>query len=510
MNQTEKQIRDFVEQKSREMLSVKEAKKPNNKNLKQLRLLESNKKPQKKDLGSSTKKFKLTERIQLKTSTQLYHLFKLSKELYNRANSLIIKGFHMFVLTKLTQKVGKRIRYLALNEELKNTQIYRALPAQTSQQILMVLDKNWKSFFEGLDDWKKNPDKYQKRPNPPDIKGEDDENLLIFTNQQCRIKNNLLYFPSRVNLDPIKVDENRITKLKQIRILPRGHYSILEIVYEKDVLIPKIDKTKKNRILAFDLGVRNTVCCVNNIGLPPFIVKGGAVKWINQYYNKQRSKFQKIYKNQGIKGQTKRLEKLDRKRNNKIDDLFHKLSHAIISYCIFYEIGTIVIGYNEQWKQRSRLGRRNNQNFNKIPFYRLIQKIDYKARLKGIKVVLINESHTSKCSFLDNESIEHHETYLGKRGVYRSKKLGGQNKVDHGLFKTSGGKIINSDVNGAYNILWKAFPKAFADGIEGLGLVPYSVSFSELKQLANLKSTQDALSKASQGGRDRGCGVRPL
>jgi hypothetical protein len=136
------------------------------------------------------------------------------------------------------------------------------------------------------------------------------------------------------------------------------------------------------------------------------------------------------------------------------------------------------------------MGRKNNQNFENIPFHRLIDQIQYKAELLGIAVEKTNEDHTSKCSFLDNEPIEHQDAYLGTRGVYQSKRNGGNGKVSHGLFKTKTGLIINSDVNGAYNILRKALPKAIsADRIEGHGLVPYSVKFADLKQLANLKST---------------------
>ena len=136
----------------------------------------------------------------------------------------------------------------------------------------------------------------------------------------------------------------------------------------------------------------------------------------------------------------------------------------------------------------------------------MVQKLKYKATLAGIRVVLTEESHTSKCSFLDKEPIEHHETYAGQRGVYRSVAEGGANKVAHGLFKTADGQVINADVNGSYNILRKAFPEALAaDGIEGRGLVPITVKFSKqaqdftgLKQLAaNLNSSTETLPKAS-------------
>ena len=40
------------------------------------------------------------------------------------------------------------------------------------------------------------------------------------------------------------------------------------------------------------------------------------------------------------------------------------------------------------------------------------------------------------------------------------------------MFKTAQGKIINADVNGSYNIMKKAIPNAFANGIEDLGVNP--------------------------------------
>ncbi len=40
------------------------------------------------------------------------------------------------------------------------------------------------------------------------------------------------------------------------------------------------------------------------------------------------------------------------------------------------------------------------------------------------------------------------------------------------LFRSENGTILNSDVNGAHNIIRKAIPDAFAKGIEGVGLHP--------------------------------------
>jgi len=60
---------------------------------------------------------------------------------------------------------------------------------------------------------------------------------------------------------------------------------------------------------------------------------------------------------------------------------------------------------------------KDKQSFAYIPFLKLIEMIKYKAELVGINVVIVGESHTSKCSAVDFEPIEHHETYLGQRGI---------------------------------------------------------------------------------------------
>jgi putative transposase len=161
---------------------------------------------------------------------------------------------------------------------------------------------------------------------------------------------------------------------------------------------------------------------------------------------------------------TKRIQKLRVKRNNKINDIFHKLSRAIIEYSKENDLGTIVIGYNERWKQNVNLGKKTNQNFVQVPFSNLLQKIKYKATLVGTRVLLQEESYTSKCSFLDNEPIEKRDSHAGIR-------------ISRGLFRSSNGTIINADINASYNIMKKAVPNSIVDdGIEGVGLHPLLVA----------------------------------
>lgn len=141
---------------------------------------------------------------------------------------------------------------------------------------------------------------------------------------------------------------------------------------------------------------------------------------------------------------SKRLNKLTEKRNNKIKDLLHKKSRQLVNKLKEDKVKNLAIGYNKEWKQEINLGKKTNQTFVSIPYSRFIDMIVYKCKLEGINVMINEESFTSKCSSLDLESIKKHEEYLGRR-------------IKRGLFKTSKGILINSDVNGSLNIGRKVF-----------------------------------------------------
>jgi len=281
---------------------------------------------------------------------------------------------------------------------------------------------------------------------------------MIFTNQQCKIKDGIVKFPKKVNLE-VKTRLDNETLLSEVRIVPKGVGYVCEIVYKKELKPNKLDE---NKVAGIDLGVRNLIAMANNIGMQSIVIKGGVSKSVNQYFNKKLARLRGVYDKQGIKG-AMRMKRLFDKRDRKLNDHFHKVSRFVVEWCAKNGIGTLVVGHNDDWKQNINIGRINNQKFVNIPYHKLINQLKYKCEEDGIDLIMQDESHTSKCSFLDNESVEHHEKYVGKR-------------FKRGLFKSAKGLVINADVQGALNIIKKAIPKAFgrldADGIEGVWLHP--------------------------------------
>ena len=152
-------------------------------------------------------------------------------------------------------------------------------------------------------------------------------------------------------------------------------------------------------------------------------------------------------------------------KNHKIEDYLHKASSYLIRYAVSNRFHTIVVGNNKEWKQKSSMGRKVNQSFVGIPHMRFIEMIQYKAQTAGVNVILTEESYTSGTSFLDGEEPV-------KANYNKSRR------VKRGLFVSNRGIKINADVNGAYQIMKKVFPKAFADGIEGAALHPVRVSIA--------------------------------
>ena len=112
--------------------------------------------------------------------------------------------------------------------------------------------------------------------------------------------------------------------------------------------------------------------------------------------------------------------------------------------CKSQNIGNIVIGHNKGWKQEVNIGKKNNQNFVSIPFNMFIQQLEYKGKMEGINVMVTEESYTSKTDHFVKEPMKHLDERKGKR-------------IKRGLFKSSIGKVLNADINGAIGIMRKVY-----------------------------------------------------
>ena len=375
-------------------------------------------------------------------------------------------------------------------KDKKYTNPYRDMFIQTSQQVLKNLFNDWKSYFKSIKTYNKDKSGFTGRPKLPKYKSKDGRIKTSFTNQCCKVKSckvrgNIVTFPRTDLVLRIGIDITNLT-LKEVRIVPNGSIYTIELVWDKVIQIS--EKLNDKAYIGIDLGLKNLATIVNNIGLQPIIINGKPLVAINQYYNKKKAKLQKLMpfsvvarynKSKGILENkkiqlhySKKMDKLTRKRNNKVEDYMHKVSKKIINYCIDNNIGNIVIGKNEQWKTNINLGRRNNQNFTGIPFNRLIDMIQYKAEFFGIKVLITEESYTSKSSFLDLDILPKFSDESSTKYTFSG------SRITRGLYKTKN-IVINADVNGAYNILRKVDLNLFSkEDISKVQYIPKILNIS--------------------------------
>lgn len=382
-----------------------------------------------------------------------------SKNLYNHANFLVREAFI---------KDDKWLRYKELDKLLKadvEFDDYKQMPtAQSAQQTLRLLEKDWKSFFKAIKDWSAHKEKYLGRPKLPKYKPKNGKHILILTNQNVKLRKDTLYFPKGFQgftVKPRFVELENFISFQQARVIPCFQSFTIELVY--NIKIPDVELEDNGRYLGIDIGLDNLATVANNAGLKPVIINGKGLKSINKYYNKQISHYRETAKRMNGRDYTNRMYAITRKRNDKMDDYMHKASSYLIHYAISNNFHTIVIGNNKEWKQKSSMSKKVNQSFVGIPHMRLIEMIQYKAQNVGLHVILTEESYTSGTSFLDGEEPV--------KSNYNKKR-----RVKRGLFISNHGTRINADVNGAYQIMKKVFPKAFADGIEGAALHPVRVS----------------------------------
>ncbi len=362
-----------------------------------------------------------------------------SKNLYNAALYEIRQAF-------IHEK--KYLNYNEVQRRMQSHEAYKALPAKASQQILMVLDRNWKSFFEAQTAYNEDPSKFLGRPKLPKYKHKTEgRNILVYTVQAISkrgLKRGLVQ-PSMLAIEV----QTKQKDIDQVRIVPRKGFYVVEVVYGKEVKQAEVNPAWYAGI---DIGMNNLVALTSN--KPAFqavVVNGRPVKSTNQFYNKRKAELQKQL---GHTGTTKRMERMTNKRNRRIDQYMHTASKRIIDLLVKEGIGVLCIGKNDAWKQHSEMSKRTNQNFVQIPHARFIAMLAYKAELLGIRVEITEESYTSKASLLDldplpvRKSGDEKHTFSGKR-------------VKRGMYRASNGRYINADINGAGNIIRKVAPDAF-------------------------------------------------
>ncbi|CAM4218691.1 transposase [Bacillus luti] len=337
---------------------------------------------------------------------------------------------------------------------------YWGMQSNSVQAIRRALYAEVKSFFKALEQWKKKTENFTGRPKFPNYSRSTDKRIIEIYQVPKVDENGYWMIPMSVAFRQkfgsikIRMPKNiRNKKISYIEIVPKQKGRFFEVHYTYEVHVSQMKKpsTTTSNALSCDLGVDRLISCVTNTG-DAFLIDGKKLKSINQYFNK-------MIRNLGLKNVENGLSK--RVVTNRMAALWHKREKQINGYIsqtvglLFkkakeFDIDTIVVGYNAGWKQKSDMGKKNNQKFVQIPFHKLIAAIENKCIKEGIRFFKQEESYTSKASFLDKDPVpvwskedRTHYHFSGKR-------------MTRGLYQSKAGTCIHADINGALNILQKS------------------------------------------------------
>lgn len=382
-------------------------------------------------------------------------LTQIARRLSNRTN--YIMRHDLFRGYKTSQsKVDKLMKKGTISK--RDKELYNKLPAGISQRAIQMIGQDWKSFSTAKKDWDKNPSKYKKKPKLPSyIKHAKTVNIPCHS---FRVEADIVYF-AKSCMPPLKLKSGMFPNQKynpdqsakiisEIRVVPCGSSFKFELIYDKNKLSaispdsghsPLLDKSA---FISIDLGVsRFAALSSNQTACKPILINGGAMKRINQWYNKRCA----VLRSQG---KYKHVKSVAAKRNRKIRDKLHKVSRFIVNHCLTHDIGTVIIGKNKGWKSEVNTGKRNNQNFTNLPHAVFIAMLKYKLREIGIALIEQEESYSSKASYIDNDAIPTYGKDKDTKAVFSGKR------TKRGMYRTGNGTLIHADINGSANIARKA------------------------------------------------------
>ena len=345
---------------------------------------------------------------------------------------------------------------------LKDEKHYKMLPSQTAQEVLSVLQKSWKSYFV------LSKTKGIKNPHPPRYKHDFVE--FSYLDKAIKVVDGGIRLSLSKNLKQYLLDNENLEiqylwfkseyfdqfldkNIKQIRFLKEKDKYRIIVIYEIATPHQKVDN---GNYLFIDVGINNLMTCIDTKTNKSFII-GKKYLTFTQYFYKKIAYYQSINALQqtakGIKYPkvSKRVSNLFKKKNNSVNDYIHKVTAYITKYCENNNINTVVIGDIKNIRKNSNLGNVNNQKLHSLPFKKIYDKLEYKLKLRGIRLIKQKETYSSQCS---PKTIEVSKTYAVKA-----------NRKQRGLY-VDGQSIYNADAVGAYNIGRLAFQQNKIKGFD--------------------------------------------
>lgn len=380
--------------------------------------------------------------------------FENAKKLYNRA---------VFLSRKFYFNSKDILRYERCYSMVKDSDEYKWLNSNVAQHVLKEVDGSFRAFGNLLKQAKLGRFNYHNIVLPGYL--EEDRFVPLIVSQARLTDDNEMIFPLsrkyKSTLRPLTIPIPPMLYDKKIvrAIVSRDdRFNRFKVAYEYQVETSAWTLDRQH-VLAIDLGVNNMAACVTNHG-ESFIVSGRRLKSRAQWFNTQYFNLKEIAETQiredekeqfvPIQVPTRRMRLLWKKFNFQINDEFSKAARYIVEYCLENDIGTVVVGEPNAVELYRNDPSFFATDFIGIPLGRFRHKIADQCERYQIDFRHIDESYTSEASFFDGDEIPDYNDDNPKKYAFSGKR------TSRGEYQTRDGKLVNSDVNAALNILKKA------------------------------------------------------
>ena len=405
----------------------------------------------------------LTQCCRVRDFTKKQYMVLL--DLCLRANGLHNCAVDVACLSKASDGIHYReVNYFTVLDDVKEEyyDVYSGLQAHIANNVIRKHVDSLNSYVALSN--KKIDGKYDKPVHRPKKHDNRLQNLIIprqsITSSKKKLAMGYIDLPLSRNykkeLDSldcrprIKIPQNiRDKDLVQVEIIPvnNGEYFKAHFTYRERKKPLNLDKDK---VMGIDLGVNNFATIVTTEGTPR-IVAGGYLKNLIYFRCKKVAHYQSLLNKQGLTS-SKRLIKLNDGYYGRSGNFLNHAVKYIIDTCIEQDVGTIVLGYNKDFQNKTNMGVKQNQIFSHIAFKQFKTKLENKCRIHELDLIIQEESYTSKSSFLDDDILPTYQPGQKKNHKYNFKGR----RAKRGLYQTQDGILINADVNAAANIIKKS------------------------------------------------------
>lgn len=340
--------------------------------------------------------------------------------------------WHTKEIWKTTSKIPT---YADLDVSIKQERPlwYRRLHSQSAQAVLEELGQSYKSWFalRKKGDTKANPPSFRRKTDLSTVtfkqnavKWNPRTSTVRFSIPKDIYSKQFLYLKIRMP-EGIRLTEDNI---QLARLVYHNGEWFVHLVYK--IMLPELKGFGET--MALDLGIKHLAATACTDGVTS-LWSGGELVALERYFEKQKSKT--------TKSKSRKSCSMNQKRSRQRSHLLHSFAKSLVRDADARGVSTIVVGNLKDIREGKDWGDSGNQHLHKWPFDRIVKMLTYKARLKGIRVVKIEENYTSQTCCVCNT---------------RNKS----NRVNRGLYVCKHcGAVINADVNGAINILKRYLPE---------------------------------------------------